>query len=346
MKDTHSVAMGNESLFQRTCKEYSEWSLVHGVAYVFATSLPSADRVAWGLLVFAGLGLASYWSIASYNTWQEELTITTLKDAAMPINKIPFPAVTICSSGLDMEAVKKALMIDFDTWMMEEGRVSVDKVEDKKNWEEFMLEKFAIKDRNKNIFDILRAFQSTHPEQTIKSLFQMEGVLACAGQQGSRVLRKKRSTSVAQTSLPYWDQTGNLYTKIAVPDDNLMGRNIVRDTCLKEKMEPLCWSTGQSSCNKGNLVGRKSNLAERLSTIICGTHEAEKCSGLQDVFFFVTAEFQFANPSDSSAAGDSMVPTMLTSRGVVGGDRNVIGIYVTSTSSHPLYAACIQQSGW
>ena len=131
MKDTHSVAMGKESVFQRTCQEYSEWSLVHGVAYVFATSLPRVDRVAWGLLVLAGLGLASYWSIASYNTWQEELTITTLKDAAMPINKIPFPAVTICSSGLDMEAVKKALMIDFDTWMMEEGRVSVDKVEDK-----------------------------------------------------------------------------------------------------------------------------------------------------------------------------------------------------------------------
>ena len=148
----------------KTLHEYSEISTIHGVGYVLSKSLPRSDRLLWALLVLIGLGLASYWSVASYNSWQEELTITTLKDAAMPVERLPFPAVTICSSGLDMEAVKKALMIDFGAWMMEEGRTSTNKEEDKENWEEFMKEKFAIKDRSKNIFDILKALQSPNPE--------------------------------------------------------------------------------------------------------------------------------------------------------------------------------------
>ena len=156
--------MGKEHPVRRTVHEYSEWSTVHGISYVFATSLPIADRLLWALLVLLSLALASYWSLATYNTWQEELTITTLKDAAMPIDRIPFPAVTICSSGPNMEAVKKALMIDFDAWMIEKGRTSINKDEDKENWDEFMEEKFAIKDRSKNIFDILKAFQSPNPE--------------------------------------------------------------------------------------------------------------------------------------------------------------------------------------
>ena len=148
--------MGKEHPVRRTVQEFSEWSTVHGISYIFASSLPIADRLLWALLVLISLALASYWSVASYNTWQEELTITTLKDAAMPVERIPFPAVTICSSGLNMDAVMKALMDDFATWMMEEGRTSMNKEEDKDNWEEFMDKKFAIKDRSKNIFDILK----------------------------------------------------------------------------------------------------------------------------------------------------------------------------------------------
>ena len=93
---------------------------MHGIGYVFAASLPIADRLLWALLILVSLALES-----SFNTWQEELTITTLKDAAMPVERIPFPDVTICSSGLNMDAVKKALMVDFAAWMVEDGRTSV-----------------------------------------------------------------------------------------------------------------------------------------------------------------------------------------------------------------------------
>ena len=328
----------------KTLHEYSEVSTIHGVGYVLSRSLPRSDRILWSLLVLIGLGLASYWSVASYNSWQEELTITTLKDAAMLVERIPFPAVTICSSGLDMEAVKKALMIDFDAWMMEEGRTSTDKEEDKENWEEFMKEKFAIKDRSKNIFDVLKAFQSPNPKQTMKSLFQMKSVMSCAKGQGSVVWRKKRSTSVYQPlSFPYWDEDGNLYTRMAVPDGNQMGRDIMKDTCIENGLQPLCRYVQQSNCKKGNLAGNQKDLAARLAKIFCGTDYPGQCFQLQDVFFFLDDDLK---PKDPYAdCGSSMADAMYTARGVVGDNGHAIGIYFNSTTSHPFYSACIQESG-
>ena len=49
------VKMGRDHPARRTLQEYSEWSTVHGIAYVFASSLPAADRILWGLLVFTGI---------------------------------------------------------------------------------------------------------------------------------------------------------------------------------------------------------------------------------------------------------------------------------------------------
>ena len=342
--------MGKDHPVRRTVQEFSEWSTVHGISYIFSPSLPAADRLLWALLVLISLGLACYWSVASYNTWQEELTITTLKDAAMPVDRLPFPAVTICSSGLDMEAVKKALMIDFDAWMMEEGRTSINKEKDKENWEKFMEEKFAIKDRSKNIFDILRAFQSPNPEQTMRSLFQMESVIACAEGKGPVDRRRKRSTSENQNlSFPYWDEAGNLYTRMAVPDGHRMGRDIVRDTCIETNLLPLCRGMEQSNCKKGNLAGKQDDLAARLAYIFCGTknpfaENPANCSQLEDVFFYLNNELKLKDPG--ADAGSSLADAMFTTKGVVGKDGDAIGIYFNSTTSRPLYAACIQESGF
>ena len=49
------VKMGREHAARRTLQEYSEWSTVHGIVYVFASSLPAADRILWGILVFTSI---------------------------------------------------------------------------------------------------------------------------------------------------------------------------------------------------------------------------------------------------------------------------------------------------
>ena len=343
-----SSAMGKEHPVRRTLQEFSEISTVHGLGYIFSTSLPIADRLLWALLVLVSLALASYWSVASYNTWQEELTITTLKDAAMPVERISFPAVTICGSGLNMNAVNNALLAYFAAWMVEEGRRSMNKEEDKENWEEFMNDKFAIKDvKSKNIFDILKAFQSPNPDQTMKSLLQMKSVITCAKEgQGPIVHRRKRSTSdnQSQSSLPYWDENGNLYTRMAVPDGFPMGRDIVKDTCTKDNLLPLCRSMQEKQCKKGRLPGSQRDLAVRLATIFCGTNHPHLCPQLQDLFFYRNYDLRLKDPN-AETAGTSPEDAMFTARGVVGKNGNAIGIYFTSTTSRPYYAACIQESG-
>ena len=40
--------------------------------------------------------------------------IVFFKDATKPVKELPFPSVTICSPGLNMEAVEEALLEDFN----------------------------------------------------------------------------------------------------------------------------------------------------------------------------------------------------------------------------------------
>ena len=42
-----------------------------------------------------------------------------MQDAAKPVSELDFPSVTICSSGLNMEAVRRALFNDFANWKID-----------------------------------------------------------------------------------------------------------------------------------------------------------------------------------------------------------------------------------
>ena len=158
---------------------------MHGISYVFSTSLPLLDRLLWTLLTFVSLALAAYWSLTAYNNWQANLITTTLKDAAKPVTRLPFPAVTICTSGLDMEAVKNQLMEDFNDWKKNEKKeTDVDREKDVDLLEEFMRLKFEISNASAiNIFDILKALHSPDPKKTRSSLSVLQSAIACADEQ-------------------------------------------------------------------------------------------------------------------------------------------------------------------
>ena len=183
--------MSKPTVVSKTLREYSEVSTVHGVNYVFSKALPLPDRLLWTLLTTVALVGASYWSVTAYNNWQENLVTTTLKDAAMPVTSLNFPGVTICTSGLNMEAVTKQLMKDFTTWKKEEKVTPVDREKDKVLLQEFMKLKFKINDiGTMNIFDLLKAFHSPDPDKTMQSLSVVNTAIACAEQQ-----RRKKQTS-------------------------------------------------------------------------------------------------------------------------------------------------------
>ena len=201
--------MARSTAVSKTLREYSEASSVHGVSYVFSKSLPVLDRLLWSLLTLVALALAAYWSLVAYNNWQENLVTTNLKDTAKPVTSLPFPGVTICTSGLDMKAVTEQLMKDFTKWKRENNEGYVDRKKDKQLLEEYMRLKFEISDIGAvSIFDVLKAFHSPDPEKTRQSLSVLRKAIACGGQQQEEQEqeqeeqaspRRKRSTSAEDT---------------------------------------------------------------------------------------------------------------------------------------------------
>ena len=113
-----AVSGGKQNAIKRTANEYAGQATVHGVSYMSDRGLPHLDRVLWFLFCL-GLGcLAIYWTKESFTGWQNDQTITTLKNTAKPVTELEFPTIAICSDGLHMESVERALWRDFNNWFV------------------------------------------------------------------------------------------------------------------------------------------------------------------------------------------------------------------------------------
>ena len=285
------------------------------------------------------------------------MVVTSLKDPAMSVTNLPFPAVTICTSGLDMEAVKDKLMKDFNSWKKEEGKTSIDKEEDKAHLEEYMQIKFEIEDiSSKNIFDIVKALSSPDPGRTMKSLSVLERAIACSNKQEESektTNRKKRSTASESGQIFPFQHEGDVYARVAVPSGNRMSRDVVVETCKSKGMRPLCrynnkGASWDKECARGNLPlhwhGKdRAENTDVLSWMKCN-NEHWKCPELLDIFYYMKDDLQSLNNEDAEENG---VSAMYGSSGVVAGERGwkVDGVKYTSTDDHPLYAACVQEAG-
>ena len=78
---------------------YSRASTVHGVYYIFEKGRWAVERILWGIVVIIAIALAIYWSITAYNKWRDDPIITTISTNGLPIQRIPFPSITICAQG-------------------------------------------------------------------------------------------------------------------------------------------------------------------------------------------------------------------------------------------------------
>ena len=163
------------------------------------------------VLLVARLSLSIYLSVVNYSNWQENLTITTLKviqkylyldkisniqDAAKPVSELPFPSVTICSPGLNMEAVKEALLDDFNNWLNVEGKAEGN-YEDL--MDEFMEEKYATKVAEGNIFDQIKEMNSppsTENQDCEGCSATLQNLAACKEANNGRKKRSLEGKSV------------------------------------------------------------------------------------------------------------------------------------------------------
>jgi len=72
----------------RIVKDYSEYSSVQGVIYIFQANQTLLGRMFWILVVVLMLMLGSYWSVDAYNSWQASPVLTTVTTTAFPVTKV------------------------------------------------------------------------------------------------------------------------------------------------------------------------------------------------------------------------------------------------------------------
>ena len=110
------------------------------------------------------------------------------QNPAKPATELTFPSVTICSPGLNMEAVEEAVYKDYKRWNREEGN-------SEKEVGDFMEEMYAMKVGKGNIFDKIKAMNLPPISQDNEaSSVLLENIVTCENTTSSRAKRKKRNS--------------------------------------------------------------------------------------------------------------------------------------------------------
>ena len=110
--------------------------------------------------------------------------VTVLKNTTKLVSDVPFPALTVCGSGLHMNNVEKKLVQDFRDWRSLHKKTKVDREEIKKYMKEFMETRFQIKptEPSVNILDILDMMIAPDADASVAANGVRENEIACRKQ--------------------------------------------------------------------------------------------------------------------------------------------------------------------
>ena len=120
-----------------------------------------------------------------------------MQDAAKPVSELDFPSVTICSSGLNMEAVRRALFNDFVNWKID--KTNKDKVSglyDEDSLKIYMEEKYAMTPGEGSILDTIKGMNSPpvgKGDKKENTAAVASTLASCSEKNGNQAPRNKRS---------------------------------------------------------------------------------------------------------------------------------------------------------
>ena len=93
--------------------DYSGYSTIQGIIYIFKTDQSLAGRLVWISIVAFMILLGAYWSLQSYADWKNNPVLTTVATTAYAVKAIEFPAVTICGQGMSDDVIGAAMLNQF-----------------------------------------------------------------------------------------------------------------------------------------------------------------------------------------------------------------------------------------
>ncbi len=93
------MAQSKKKSFEQNVQKFFEQTTINGFTYVADDENHIVVKATWFILVILFMTLASYLIALSFHDWAESPTITTTDSAVFPIEKMPFPAVTVCQEN-------------------------------------------------------------------------------------------------------------------------------------------------------------------------------------------------------------------------------------------------------
>ena len=102
----------------RTLIEYASLTSLHGISYIFEQNRFLYERILWICAILIAILIGTHLSWDAYRTWQDDPILITVGTTALPVEKIEFPAITICGQGSVQEVVDAALFHQFNRYLL------------------------------------------------------------------------------------------------------------------------------------------------------------------------------------------------------------------------------------
>ena len=103
----------------KTSREYASVTTAHGIPYLVEDGRLVIERMLWGIVVISAVAFTTLQMTTLYQQWQDDPVITTLDTVALPIEKIEFPAVTICPQGSVNKITESVLFKQLKEYIIE-----------------------------------------------------------------------------------------------------------------------------------------------------------------------------------------------------------------------------------
>lgn len=98
---------------------YGSASTIHGISYLSDKDHPISGRLFWLAVVVISILATTYQMASLYNQWKTNPVTTNLATNSLPMEKIKFPAVTVCPQGYTKEIMDNVLGLQFKEYLKE-----------------------------------------------------------------------------------------------------------------------------------------------------------------------------------------------------------------------------------
>ena len=103
----------------KDAKEFSSTTTVHGISYLASSDQSIASKIFWMVTVILAIIGTSYQVMSMWCLWGEFPVITTLDTISYPIEKLEFPAVTLCPQGSVLKIMDTVFYYQFEKWVIQ-----------------------------------------------------------------------------------------------------------------------------------------------------------------------------------------------------------------------------------